>query len=129
MINPVRANAFFQLAMRADNPVAPTLIPLIGSPQPVQDTNVLQNVLSTATLTRDYNLAAAKKLSHDLQCMSIDDTPRRRGRAIVVDFLNYPESRAVADAMQNAGLSTKTKHFIRRFPGNTLLVVADCFCF
>ena len=41
-----------------------------------------------------------------MQCAK--QTPPRTGRAIVVDYLNFPESRAVAEAMTQAGLQTTT---------------------
>ena len=59
-----------------------------------------------ASIETKYSLADAKELSHNVQCAK--QTPPRTGRAIVVDYLNYPESRAVAEAMTQTGLQITT---------------------
>ena len=115
-LDPIRATAFFELAMRSDSESCSENVPLLVSlidkvlynsapPLPSWAPS-LEGLPSPAELQSKYSLADAKELSHNVQCAK--QTPPRTGRAIVVDYLNFPESRAVAEAMTQAGLQTTT---------------------
>ena len=108
-LDPTRASAFFELAMQTESNNVPLLVSLIdkvlytSSPSPISPR--VPGLPSPFELASKYSLAQAKELAHRTSCQS---DRVRTGRAIVVDYLNAPESRAVAEAMSAAGLLTTT---------------------
>ena len=114
-----RLQAFFQLAMLRNNTLhgsIPLLVPLIerilfGTTTPPNCScapTAHGAVPTTETLIAKYDLSQAKELARGLSKGLSDSAPQRKGRGLVIDFLDSSQARESASSMVNAGLSTRT---------------------
>jgi hypothetical protein len=114
-----RLQAFFQLAMLRNNTLhgsIPLLVPLIerilfGTTTPPNCSSAPTAhgaVPTTDTLITKYDLSQAKELARGLSKGLCDSAPQRKGRGLVIDFLDSSQARESASSMVNAGLSTRT---------------------
>ena len=113
-LDPIRSAAFFQLAigMSASNMSIPLLVPLIetilfGAPTPPSTLSSVSGVPTTAELVAHYDLAHTRDLCASIEIREQAQN-KRKGQAVVIDYMNFVESTDVASAMVAAGLEVNT---------------------
>ena len=110
-----RTDAFFHLAMTGGSLSVPELVPLVetvlfgsNATTPNPDAPApIPGVPSTAELVAQYSLERARCLCSSLQEQE-QESEKRTGRAVVIDYMNFVESTAVAHTMHDAGLAVST---------------------
>ena len=117
VLDPARAQAYFQLSVATNDTHAKDLVPLVetvlfGSPLNHSTTINAACGVSTSQVAR-YSLDDAQLMCNafdDQRTSATTDRSNNRGRFLVIDFLHTAQAREAADTMEAAGLARAT-HF------------------